>query len=58
MTPEKLMVIRRFQLFAPTFVTIPVSMRTIRITSRGSADFAWRELRIFGVLVAMWGAIG
>lgn len=58
LTPSQLMAVRRFNVFSFTCCAIPLSIRTIRITSRGSADFAWQELRIFGVLLAMWGAIG
>jgi hypothetical protein len=58
LTPEQLMAVRRFNVFSLGCCAIPLSIRTIRITSRGSADFAWQELRVFGFLVAMWGAMG
>jgi hypothetical protein len=58
MTPKKLMTIYKLRIFAPSCMIIPIAVRYMHIHSFGSVDFRWKELRVFGFLVAMWGTMG
>lgn len=58
MTTKELMSVERLRLFSFTTILIPLSIATRYVSNAHGRVYEWKELRVFGIRIAMWGAIG
>lgn len=58
MTTKELMALQRLRIFTIRMMFIPVSISTRYVRNPEYKEYEWKELRVFGFLIAMWGAIG
>lgn len=57
-TSKELMMLQRLKLFSISRVFLPISISDRYVKNSREVIYRWKELRIFGVLLAMWGTIG
>lgn len=58
MTTKEIMMLQRLKLFSIGRMFIPVTISLRYVKNSREKVYEWYELRIFGFLIAMWGAIG
>lgn len=58
MTTKQLMLLQKLTIFRWQSVLVPISIGKRNVSNNHRPVYEWHELRVFGVLIAMWGAIG
>ncbi len=58
MSTKLLMLREKLTIFRISNMLIPVSIGTRYVENPHRRVYEWKELRVFGVLIAMWGCIG
>lgn len=58
MTTKQLLFIELLRLYSFRTMLIPISIATRYVSNPHGRVYEWKELRVFGLRLAMWGAIG